>query len=128
MPANKPKRPASQPNTSTNRVDDAATARALGDVSAAIRSLEAQRDARVTFVADLSVGDNLLVHHLGRKPSGYTLTATIADASFAHALKAVDDKTITITVVGIDMPGAILEVFASKPTTGTQVVAGAGVS
>lgn len=127
MPANKPRRPMLRPALTVAKVGDAAVERAIGSVASAVQRIESLSSDRVTFSADLAVGDNILTHHLARKPDGYTLTPTVADASFAHALKAKDDKTITITVIGVAQLGAVIEVYAStvqpRPTT-----AGVGAS
>lgn len=66
--------------------------------------------SRVTV--DLVVGDNLVPHRLGITPRRCDVTPTVADASFAWAMTARNERTATITVVGIDMPSAELEFIA----------------
>lgn len=79
---------------------------------AIVEQVEQQRrNVRSTLTADLIVGDNRLNHNLGRLPLGVSLTPTVADATFAWALSSRTATQIVITVVGVDQPGAFLEVY-----------------
>lgn len=95
---------------------DRATSSAVDQVSAELARIGglAVLD-RQTFTADLVVGLNKINHSLRRAPRGYTLTATVADATFAHALTTSGNsqpaRQIWITVVGVDQPRAVIEVF-----------------
>ena len=70
---------------------------------------------RQTVIVDLVVGLNKVNHSLRRAARGYTLTATVADATFAHALTTSGNsqpaRQIWITVVGVAQPRAVIEVF-----------------
>ena len=95
------------------QVDDPQTARAFEETSAAIQRLQRARN-REAMVVDLEVGTNKLRHSLGRAALGYTLTPTVADATFAHALDASNprpDLEVWVTVIGVDQPGARVEVW-----------------
>jgi hypothetical protein len=59
----------------------------------------------------LVVGSNRIVHNLGRKPIGATITPTVADASFAWALGSSDDRIAIITIVGVAQPKATIEFY-----------------
>jgi hypothetical protein len=110
MPAAKPQRPAARPRQ---------VAPVSGDVSAftmrqvaqtAQRAADQLRDRQV-ITRDLAIGDTVITHGLGRAPTGATITPTVANASWAWALKATSQTQITITCIGVAQPGAILEVF-----------------
>lgn len=110
MPAKRPQRPAPRTQISTG---------AITDLDGAERAISALADQvsqqtslpRVAVVADLEIGSNRVIHLLGRKPIGITLTPTVADATFAWALIAKDERTITISVLGAAQPKATIEVF-----------------
>lgn len=94
-------------------VDDPTTARALDSVTAAVTDLQSIRD-RDHLTADLIVGTNKIQHGLGRAPIGYTITPTVADATFAHAINKSNPRPeleLWITVVGVGQPGAAVEVW-----------------
>jgi hypothetical protein len=94
-------------------VDDPATKRAFDAVGAAVIRLQEAR-SRAQLTADLVVGRNVIRHGLGRAVVGYTLTATVANAAFAHAIDASNTKPdleVWITVIGVAQPGARLEVW-----------------
>lgn len=71
--------------------------------------LSSAAPARSSVVASLVVGDNRIVHQLGRVPVGCTVTPRVADASFAWALKSADDRVAVVTVVGVAQPNAEVE-------------------
>lgn len=91
-------------------VRDRATATALGAMGRAVQELQQQR-SRDVVIADLIIGVNRVRHGLGREASGYTLTPTVASASFAHALDRATDLEVWINVIGAAQPGARIEVF-----------------
>lgn len=75
---------------------------------------QADRDSRrprASVTVDLVVGDNTVNHRLGIVPRGCSLMPTVADASFAWALKTRDDKQVVITVLGVAQPNAVIEVW-----------------
>ena len=67
---------------------------------------------RASVTVDLVVGDNTVNHRLGIVPRGCSLMPTVADATFAWALKTRDDKQVVITVVGVAQPNAVIEVWS----------------
>ena len=94
-------------------VDDNATQRALDNISEAVQELQVQR-RRAVIDYDLIVGTNKIPHGLGRRVAGYTLTATVADASFSHAIDKTNpnpERELWIVVIGAAQPGATIEVF-----------------
>lgn len=112
MAARKPVQPRARHRVHVPRVDDAATARAFDAVSTSVQRLQ-NRPERFTTEVDLVVGTNRVRHTLGRKCFGYSLTPTVADATFAHALDTSNprpDLEVWITVVGAAQPGARIEV------------------
>jgi hypothetical protein len=94
-------------------VDDLVTQRALEIVEGALQDLQAKRNRDVvTF--DLVIGTNRVRHGLGRACAGYTLTPTVADRNFAHAIDTTNprpDLEVWVVVIGADQPTAILEVY-----------------
>lgn len=111
-----PKRPIARRALLPVQVDDAKTQHALrelGDEVARLGQLNAL-DRQVVTV-DLVVGTNKVNHGLGRRVRGYTLTPTVADATFAHALviagNSQPDRQVWISVIGVNQPGAVLEVW-----------------
>lgn len=98
---------------SFDAVSDPATQRALEQTQTAVQQLQSER-ARDVRIADLVVGTNIVRHGLGRAATGYTLTATTADAAFAHAIDATNprpEREIWVVVVGVAQPGARLEIW-----------------
>ncbi len=94
-------------------VDDVATQRALDVLVGAVQSQQTGRQ-RVTITFDLVVGTNKVRHGLGRSCTGYNVTPTTADATFAHAIDKTNPSPqleVWITVVGIAQPSATIEVF-----------------
>lgn len=109
MPARVVARPQTrtQLQTGTQMAGDPATSRLLSDLGAAVQSIPV-RD-RVPVVVDLVVGDNKVNHGLGRPARGMTLTPTKADATFAWAMTASDERQATVTVVGTGQTKCPLE-------------------
>lgn len=96
-------------------VEDQNTARAIDVISDAVRDVQS-RAQRVVVAFDLVGGTvNRVPHGLGRAYRGYTVTPTVADATFAHAISSQTnprkDLEVWIDAVGADQPGAIIEVF-----------------
>lgn len=79
-------------------------------IQGAQRAADQLRD-RAVIAVDLVVGDNVITHGLGKRPSGATVTPTVADATWAWALKTATTGQLTLTCVGIAQPGATVEVF-----------------
>lgn len=76
------------------------------------RRTEAQQGgARSLVIVDLEIGDNRVIHNLGRAPRGANLTPTVASAAFAWALGEVTDTIAIVEVVGTDQPGAAVEFY-----------------
>lgn len=65
--------------------------------------------SRSTRTVDLVVGENRVVHNLGRKVTGCNLAPTVADATFAWSLRPDGDRYAVITVVGVDQPACPIE-------------------
>lgn len=98
---------------STPPVDDRKVSRALAQIDQAVQELQAA-PARDVLTFDLVVGSNHVRHSLGRAVKGYSLTPTVADATFAHALDTSNsrpDREVWISVIGAAQPGARIEVF-----------------
>lgn len=114
MPVRVPVRPRTRAALAPPRAADATTARALTAVAEHVQRMDrgGVLDRRV-LTADLAIGANKIPHGLARRPRGYTITPTVADAAFAHALDAgaSDASWITINVTGAAQPGATIEVF-----------------
>lgn len=111
MPAKVTPRPPvrAQLQTGTQLNGDPTTSRLLSDLGTAIQAIPV-RD-RVVVVVSLAVGANKVNHGLGRRARGMTLTPTVADATFAWAMTAADDKQVTVTVVNVAQPNAALEIY-----------------
>lgn len=106
-------RPRAVQSLSVATVDDPATQRALEQTTEAVQRLQATRSRDVRTL-DLAVGRNVVRHSLGRTATGYTLTPTVADATFAHALDANNpnpELEIWIDVIGVAQPDARVEVW-----------------
>lgn len=94
-------------------VDDPQVKRALDAIRSTVESLLTTR-TRVVVEFDLVVGTNKVRHGLGRAVAGYTITPTVADATFAHCLNRNNPRPeleVWIDVVGVAQPGAIVEAF-----------------
>jgi hypothetical protein len=109
MPINRPRRPRTRIAITSINVEDAAVDRALIATADAVSRIESRIADRSTVVADLIVGDNVLLHRLGRKPRGAHVAPTVADASYAAAMTSADATHATITVIGVAQPGALVE-------------------
>lgn len=95
------------------KVDDPKVQRALDVLTQHLQELLGRR-SRVSISFDLVVGTNRIPHDLGRACEGYTLTPTVADNGFAHAINTANprpDLELWITVIGAAQPGAVLEIF-----------------
>ena len=91
--------------------DPAKVSRHLSDLATAVSAVQSKVTDRTQATVNLVVGDNLVNHGLGRAVRGATITPSVADASFAWALKSSTATQATITVVGVDQPGAFVELF-----------------
>jgi hypothetical protein len=76
-----------------------------------VEAARSSRRPRNAITVDLIIGDNRINHGLGVIPRGCGITPTVADASFAWAITARDDRQAIITVVGIAQPGATAEFY-----------------
>ncbi len=97
----------------TLSVADSATQRALDDVTDALENLQSKRQ-RDAFITSLIVGTNKIPHGLGRPVIGYTLTPTVADASFTHRIDRSNpnpEREVWIVVGGAAQPDATIETF-----------------
>lgn len=113
MAGRRVKPPAAVKALAFGAVADPATSRALDQVSDAVLQLQGAA-LRVVIRMDLAVGKNVVRHGLGREARGYTLVATVADATFAHALDDSNpspDLELWVTAVGVAQPGARIEVW-----------------
>jgi hypothetical protein len=115
-----PPKPAQRPRTRTallgTHIPDPVINRAVVEVREQIaRVAAAPALDRQVVTFDLVVGTNKIAHRLGRVARGYSITPTVADATFAHAIVTAGneqpDRQVWISVVGVNQPGAILEVF-----------------
>lgn len=113
MAGRRVKAPPAARSLSIPPVEDQQTMRALKQVEQAVQLVQAAR-SRVTVTTDLAVGTNRIRHGLGRAALGYTVTPTVADASFAHAIDVSNPRPeleVWITVAGAAQPAARIEVF-----------------
>jgi hypothetical protein len=113
MAGRRAQRPRSVERVTEIAVDDPQTDRAIAAVRTAVERLEEARQYDVLTV-DLVVGSNKVRHGLGRPVVGYTITPTVADASFAHAIDRDNPRPqaeVWIDIVGVDQPAATLEVY-----------------
>lgn len=106
----KKRRPAAVPRLVPQIAGDD-LARAVSDLATAQQRTEGQREPRARLTVDLQVGENRLVHGLGRAPHGCSVTPTVADATFGWALTERSSTQLTITVVGTGQPSASIEVW-----------------
>lgn len=110
MPARRPKRPPPRLQVASQAIDNFETAdRVIADLADQVVRQDTLR--RSAVIIDLAIGSNRVIHNLGRLPIGATLTPTVADATFAWAVSAKDERTITIDVIGAAQPQATIEVF-----------------
>lgn len=111
MPAKKPQRPPTRPRVVAPVTGDEVTPfsqRLLADATQ--RAADQLRD-RTSLTVDLVVGDNVINHRLGRQPSGATITPSVADATWAWAMKAASTSQVTLTCIGVAQPKARVEVY-----------------
>lgn len=95
-------------------VTDTQTDRALNRVRDELNRLARARLRDVIEGVDLVQGVNKISHGLGRPPAGYTLVASVADNTFAHAMRRDNpqpERTIWIEVRNLDMDNCTLEVW-----------------
>lgn len=107
MPAQKAQRPPVRPRQFAPVSGDA-TVRQVSQ--SAQRAADQLRD-RTSLVSNLTVGDTTLNHDLGRQPQGIGICPTVADATWAWALKSATATQIVITCVGVTQPNAKIEVY-----------------
>lgn len=107
MPASKPQRPPVRPRQFAPVSDDS-TIRQVSQ--SAQRAADQLRD-RDVVVANLTIGDTTLNHGLGRKPRGISVSPTVANATWAFALKSSTPTQIVITCVGTTQPNATVEIY-----------------
>lgn len=112
MPAAPPHRPPmlSRVTAPTLLGDDPSIGRVLGQAVAAISHLnDGSFNSRVV-VLDLAVGTNRIDHGLGRRARIAAVAPTVADAAFAWSFTTDNDTQAIITIVGVDQPGAAVEI------------------
>lgn len=114
MPADKRQRPRVRPQlqTGTQLQGDPTTSRLLSELGTGVQNLEGQQKTRSHCTVNLAVGANRIVHGLGRRAAGASITPTVADASWAWAFAADGDRIAIITCIGVPQPGATVEFFA----------------
>lgn len=91
---------------------DAAGLQVQQAMQAVQSTLNQQR--RQVVKMDLAIGRNVVRHALGRDARGYTLTPTVANAAFAHAIDTSNPnpgREVWINVIGAVQPGAQIEVW-----------------
>lgn len=110
MPANAPQRPPTASQLVTHNTDDSPEGRAIQTIARSVTEIERRQVTRDIVVVDLTVGDNRIVHALGRRPQIVMVMPTDADATFAWACSTRDERVVVITVVGAAQPGAVVEV------------------
>lgn len=113
MAGRRPAPPRASQSLSVPPVEDKQTMRAFKAVEQAVQQLQTPR-SRDVVIYSLEIGSNHVRHSLGREVLGYTITATVADAAFAHALDTsnpISDREVWIDVIGAAQPGARIEVF-----------------
>ena len=113
MAGRRARRPGGVDRTPAIRVDDTQTDRALQQIRQTLERLESARKRDVVEV-DLVVGTNKVRHGLGRPVAGYTITPTVADATFAHRIDRENprpDLEVWIVVINAAQPNAIVEVY-----------------
>lgn len=115
MAAQKIARPAARAQLATGTIvgalDPTVVSRHLSELADAVdRNESSAIPTRAQLNVDLAVGDNSINHGLGRKARGAFVSPTVADPTWAYAVTAISDKTITITCVGVPQPSAFVEV------------------
>lgn len=107
MPVKKPVRPTVRPRQFAPIAGDAVVRQVAQSAQRAADQLHDR--AQVTF--SLVVGDTTINHTLGRTPTGATVTPTVANATWAWALKSASSTQIILTCVGVAQPNAVIEIF-----------------
>lgn len=87
-----------------------ATSRLLSQTAAAVGNLNDQAKPSTVIVTDLTVGANRIAHGLGRRARFASVAPTIADGLFGWSFTTDNDTQAIITIVGIDQPGASVEI------------------
>lgn len=116
MPAKSVPRPSQKQQLATGTLvgdlDPSVVSRHLSELGDALEQTQnSATPTRFQGQVSLVVGSNVISHGLGRKPNGATVTPTVADATFAWAMTAVDNRQATIAVVGVPQPRAYVEIF-----------------
>jgi hypothetical protein len=114
MSATKGTRPKARTQLQTGTLGDLdpqTTSRMLSDLGDAHDHLASAVAGRNAVVVSLAIGATRINHGLGRKAHGCTVTPTVADATWAWAMTAADDKQITITTIGAAQPNASVEIY-----------------
>lgn len=113
MAGRRPTPPRAAANVAKVDVPDEATARAIEALRDAVQRLQGQVSSQIIEV-DLAVGLNVVPHSLGRAVRVVQVTPSVADASFAFALRRstlLAERQVLIEVVGTAQPGATLLVM-----------------
>lgn len=108
MAGRRPQPPPVVPVLSVNCAEDPR------QVQQAMQQVTSQAIPRDRLRADLVVGSNHLRHGLRRSVEGFSVTATIADASSAYAIDESNphpELEVWITVIGVAQPRARIEVW-----------------
>lgn len=114
MAASKVQRPRARPQLQTGTLIDAdpsKVSRHLSELAAGLDAATARIKDRDHTTVTLPVGATRVPHGLGRKAIGCSVTPTTADASWAWAMTAADDKTVTVTTIGVAQANAVVEVW-----------------
>ena len=114
MSTNRTQRPRPRQQLQTGTLmtaDPAAVSRHLSDLATAQQATDRRVVDRNQITVTLPVGATRINHGLGRKAQGCSVTPSVADATWAWAMTAADDKTITLTTVGVAQPNARVEVY-----------------
>lgn len=114
MSTNRTQRPRARQQLQTGTLmtaDPASVSRHLSDLATAQQATEKRIAGRNQVTVTLPVGATRINHGLGRKALGCNVTPTVADATWAWAMTAADDKQVTITTVGIAQPNARVEIY-----------------
>jgi len=110
MPNHRPTRVQPRPLLVRHDTDDTqSTNRMVSAIADILPRLSRLSDS--TMTVDLVIGDNQIVHNLGRKPEGVSITPSVATIAFAWAMTSADEKLATLSVVGSDMPSAGLRFY-----------------
>ena len=108
MAGRRPRPPPPVPVLSVNCAEDPR------QIQAAVAQVSAVAIPRDRLRADLVVGSNHLRHGLRRAVEGFSITATVANASSAYAIDETNpnpELEVWITVIGVAQPRARIEVW-----------------